>query len=132
MAHGSAAKIGDDVPRLGGSWVRVSPAVSGMHSYPAHLELHEATSTSGRYVGRRGPSETAMLLWDAGTWEWYPPHQFRMSTSTDALETYEIEVRGAELSISADQMHVQYRRAATRRPGAFDKSMGVDDEPENV
>jgi hypothetical protein len=73
-----------------------------------------------------------MLLWDAGTWEWYPPHQLRMSTSTDALETYEIEVAGAELSISADQMHVQYRRAATRRPGALDTFMGEDDGQENV
>lgn len=103
------------VPRLAGVWERISPAALGEPGFPALLEMHEATPTSGRYVGRRGPQETAFLLWDAGTWQWTPPDLLRLSTATDALEDYHVTVREPELAIDIDNVRLLYRRAATGR-----------------
>lgn len=128
MVHSGTTSTGDATPRLGGSWVRVSPAPAGEPGYPASLVLHEATSTSGRYVGRRGASETAFLMWDAGTWQWQPPDQLSMSTSTDRMETYRVEVSGSDLSIDLEGQRVHYRRTAEGQAGDTDSGLGDDDE----
>ena len=122
--HSTAGDAGDTTPRLGGVWVRVSPAPAGEPGVPASLVLHEATSTSGRYVGRRGESETAFLIWDAGTWQWQPPDQLSMSTSTDRMETYRVEVSGSDLSIDLDGQRVHYRRTAEGQHGGTDSNLG--------
>lgn len=125
---GAARSTGDTTPRLGGSWVRVSPAPTGERGFPASLVLHEATSTSGRYVGQRGASETAFLLWDAGTWQWQPPDQLQMSTSTDRLETYRVEASDTDLSIDLDGQRVHYRRTAEGQAGDNDGLGGNDEQ----
>ncbi len=122
--HGPGEGIGDEPPRLGGPWLRVSPAASGEPAFPASLVLHEATSTSGRYVGRRGATETAFLIWDAGTWQWQPPDRLSMSTSTDRLETYRVDLSGSDLSIDVDGQRVHYRRSAEGQTGDAIAAMG--------
>ena len=125
--HSTAGHADDTTPRLGGAWVRVSPAPAGEPGVPASLVLHEATSTSGRYVGRRGERETAFLIWDAGTWQWQPPDQLSMSTSTDRMETYRVEVSGSDLSIDLDGQRVHYRRTAEGQHGGTDSGLGGKD-----
>lgn len=105
---------------LVGTWSRASAQEQVEPAAPAELQLLAATPTSGRYVGRKGEGEPAFLLWDAGSWYFEPPDRLTMSTATDALEAYRVELRNDELVVDLGPSQVLYRRTTGSSSGAAD------------
>lgn len=74
-------------PRLiDGRWRRASDSPCALR-YPVELTI----GPGSRYLGRRAP-EQGLPVWDAGTARMPDPTTLVMSTSTDELVTYAIDV----------------------------------------
>lgn len=93
-------------PRLlSGRWHRVSDSECAQR-YPAELTV----GPGSRYLGIRGPDQ-GMLVWDAGTARMTNETTLVMSTSSDELVSYLIEVTAGRFRVTdPDGCMVAYER----------------------
>lgn len=82
-------------PRLlSGRWHRVSDSDCAQR-YPAELTI----GPGSRYRGTRGPDQ-GMLVWDAGTARMANKTTLVMSTSSDELVSYPIEIVAGRFTVT--------------------------------
>ncbi|MEO6714391.1 MAG: hypothetical protein ABIM89_13305 [Mycobacteriales bacterium] len=107
-ATGADAPIAAD---LGGSWHKCAATAADLN-YPDVLDLTVVEPGAGRYLGRKGRPEQGFLVWDAGTWRITGDGQIELSTATDALETWPVEIAGDDMVIHAADCVLTYRRTS--------------------
>ncbi|MFC9324301.1 hypothetical protein [Kitasatospora sp. NPDC057015] len=82
-------------PRLvSGRWRRVTDSECARR-YPAELTIGPGT----RYLGARGPGQ-GMPVWDAGTARMPDATTLLMSTSSDELVSYPVEVAAGRFTVT--------------------------------
>ncbi|WP_370417134.1 hypothetical protein AB8O64_00565 [Streptomyces sp. QH1-20] len=87
---------GASEPRLvSGRWRRVSDSEC-VRRYPAALTIGPGT----RYLGTRAPDQ-GLPVWDVGTAQMPDESTLVMSTSSDELVSYPVEVVGGRFTVTA-------------------------------
>jgi hypothetical protein len=95
---------------LAGRWRKVTTDAA-LDQYPAFLTFAEDT-----YLGARGEGQM-MIWWDAGIYRVTDPLTLVLSTATDELVTYRMQLRDAHLAIEVpDRGTVEYERMAGATP----------------
>ena len=101
----TSGRDAEQTPALTGTWHKVGTTPCA-EKYPAVI-----TFTGGTYRGARG-SEQGMVWWDAGIHRLEGPRKLVLSTATDELVAYDIDVRGDEFTITDPEgCRFAYRRA---------------------
>src|SRR5688500_16660977 len=83
---------------LQGRWHK-SGGTAGELAYPDELDITVLEPGAGRYLGRKGRPEQGFLVWDAGTWRITDDGLLEISTATDALEAWPVEITDEEMEI---------------------------------
>jgi hypothetical protein len=94
------------LPPLAGTWAKVN-APACADKYPDTL-----TFAGGTYRGTRGANQ-GFVYWDAGTYRLEADRSLALTTATDELIQYEVELAGDTLTIrDPDGCVFAYRRTS--------------------